>query len=72
MQDKSTKDTLPVVVEVLDSLMKPSTVLEYQEKDIKFKNPISSVKSLRVQVSSTETLDQKSMSILHSLHTKIR
>jgi len=73
MPRKNTKRSIPTVVEALGSLMKrPMTVLEYPEKNVVFKNPISAGKSLNVQISSIETLDQKSMSILHNLHTKTR
>jgi len=73
MPRKNTKRSIPTVVEALDSLIKrPMTVLEYPEKDVIFKNPISAVKSLKVQISSIEALDQKSMSILHNLHTRTR
>lgn len=62
---------IPTVVELLDKMLNPNTVLTYSEKEVEFKSPQSAVKSLKVTITSTEALDQKAVSIFHSLHTKI-
>lgn len=60
----------PTVVEFLEHLLKPGTVLQFPEKSIIFKNsPQSAVKSLVVNICSTESID---MAVLHQLHTQTR
>lgn len=69
MVSRKTKD-LPTVVEVLNQLVRPGTVLMYPEKEIAFQNsPQAVVKILSVNICSTETTD---MSALHKIHTQIR
>ena len=61
---------LPLVSEVLAQLVRPGTVLMYPEKQIIFhSSPQAVVKTLSVNICSTETTD---MSALHKIHTKIR
>lgn len=72
MKNRKKQEDLPSVVEVLDKLMTPHTVLTYSEKEVEFRSPQSAVKSLKVTITSTEALDQKAISILHKLHTQIR
>ena len=63
-------ENLPTVVEVLNQLVKPGTVLMYPEKEIVFqKSNQAVVKTLSVNICSTETTD---ISVLHKIHTKIR
>lgn len=64
------EDELPTVVEVLERKMRPGTIMIYQEKDVVFKNSSqSAVKSLKVNIVSTEF---KEMAVLHQLHTQTR
>ncbi len=64
------QNELPTITEVLDQILKPGTVLVYPEKKMVFKNsPQVAVKSLEVNICSTEVLD---MAILHKLHTQTR
>jgi len=63
-------EELPTVLEVLEKEMRLGTVLVYRERDVMFKNSSqSAVKSLQVNIVSTESQD---MSILHRLHTLTR
>ena len=69
MVSRKIKD-LPTVVEVLNQLVRPGTVLTYPEKEIAFQSsPQAVVKTLSVNICSTETTD---MSALHKLNTQIR
>lgn len=64
------EDELPTVLEVLEKEMRPGTVLVYRETDVIFKDSSqSAVKSLKVNIVSTESQD---MAILHRLHTQTR
>ena len=71
MVSKKTKaENLPQLTEVLNQLVKPGTVLVYPEKEIIFQNSSQAVvKTLSVNICSTETAD---MSALHKLNTQIR
>jgi hypothetical protein len=67
---KIVNEELPTVLEVLEREMRPGTVLVYQEKDVVFANSSqSAVKSLKVNIVSTESQD---MAILHRLHMQVR
>lgn len=69
-EEKQLERNLPTVVEVLDQLMKPGTVLEFPGKPIQFDNSKqTAVKSLAVKICSTESQD---MAILHKLYTRTR
>ncbi len=62
------KDELPTVIEVLERELRPGTVLVYQEKDIIFNDSSqSAVKSLKVNIVSTESQDMATLHRLHSL-----
>lgn len=63
------EEDLPTVLEVLQKLMRRGTLLMYPEKPIFFPNTLQSVKSLSVNICSSETID---MAILHKLHTKTK
>lgn len=69
-KNKQSIDQLPTVLESLEKLITPNTVLVYPEKEIIFENnKLSPVKSLKVNICSIETQD---MAILHRLHTQTR
>lgn len=64
------EEQLPTVLEVIEELMTPGTVLKYPEKEIILHNsPQSAIKSLKVNILSAESQD---MAILHKLHSKTR
>jgi hypothetical protein len=61
---------LPTVAEVLDRELRPGGILIYQEKDVVFKSSTqAAVKSLKVNIVSTESKD---LAVLHQLHTQTR
>jgi len=61
---------LPTVLEVLEREVHFGVVLQYPEKGIAFPEAkLSPVKSLKVNIISTETLD---MAMLHRLHSQTR
>lgn len=67
---KQPEEELPTVLEAIEQLMTPQTVLEYPEKEIIFKNSSQqAVKSLKVNICSTEYGD---MTLLHELHSSTR
>lgn len=69
-REKQQKENLPTVIEAIEQLMTPQTVLEYEEAEILFKDSSQqAVKSLQVNICSTETLD---MAVLHKLHSQTR
>ena len=63
-------EDLPMVTDVLDQLMRFGTVLAYPEGEIDFtayrQCPI---KTLQVNICSTETTD---LTVLHTLHSQVR
>ena len=70
MSDKDEVRGLPTITEALDRLLTRGTVLKYPERQITFnESRLSAVKSLEVNICSTETED---MALLHKLHTKTR
>ncbi len=71
MDNKEKKEEeKPRLIDVLDRLVVPGTVLSYQEEDVTFQDtPNAIVKSLKVNICSTETLDQYA---LHNIHRQIR
>ncbi|OGC51514.1 hypothetical protein A2982_02320 [candidate division WWE3 bacterium RIFCSPLOWO2_01_FULL_39_13] len=70
MNDKDEVQDLPAITEALDRLMKRGTVLKYPERQITFnESRQSAVKSLEVNICSTEAED---MSLLRKLYTKTR
>jgi len=68
---RSVKESeLPTVMEVLEREVQFGVVLQYPEKDIIFPGAkLSPVKSLRVNIISTESQD---LAILHHLHSQTR
>jgi len=61
---------LPTVMEVLEREVQFGVVLQYPEKDIIFPEAkLSPVKSLKVNIISTESRD---MAVLHKLHSQTR
>jgi len=63
-------EELPTVAEVLDRELRPGGILIYQERDVIFKNAAqSAVKTLKVNIVSTESRD---LAVLHQLHTQTR
>ena len=70
MNDKNEVRGLPTITGALDRLMKRGTVLKYPERQVTFnESRLSAVKSLEVNICSTETAD---MALLHKLYTKTR
>ena len=70
MSDKNEVRGLPTITEALDRLMTRGTVLKYQERQITFnESRLSAVKSLEVNICSTESLD---LALLHKLYTLTR
>lgn len=71
MDDKEKKEEdKPRLIDVLDQLVVPGTVLSYQEEEISFQDtPNAIVKNLKVNICSTETLDEYA---LHNIHKQIR
>ena len=70
MSDKNEVRGLPTITEALDRLMTHGTVLKYQERQITFnESRLSAVKSLEVNICSTESLD---LALLHKLYTLTR
>ncbi len=64
------QEQLPTVVEVIEKWLTPGTLLKYQAKKITFdKYPLSVVKSLKVNICSTETVD---MGVLHKIQNNVR
>ncbi len=71
LKEELKTEELPTVEELLEQYYTHGTRLQlkYQEKEIIFNNPLSPVKSLQVNICSTETQHQTA---LHKLHTLTR
>lgn len=72
MEDKEeqSKEELPTILEAIQKLRTRSTVLVYSEKPILFPDSRqTAVKTLEVNICSTESSNK---AILHKLHSKIR
>jgi len=69
MLNKRTED-LPLITDVLENLVTPGTVLMYPEKEVTMESsPQTAVKTLQVNICSTESND---LCVLHHLHSKVK